>query len=145
MLRYLLLQDLDTGDVLMPLLYLKKLFVSNYSRKLSNPKHRLVHLPEDHPLLDEREQDNPLHWVWAFESTSEVKAIVRQELGESAPQVPLSASARRTVHLQKSANRPSQAMSSGGCRLGDRFDVRSHTFASRARLTCCCTAVVRHM
>lgn len=84
--KYLLLQDLDTGDVLMPLLYLKKLFVSNYSRKLSNPKHRLVHLPEDHPLLDEREQDNPLHWVWAFESTSEVKAIVRQELGESAPQ-----------------------------------------------------------
>ena len=40
--RYLLLEDADTGDVLMPLTYLRAFFDANYSRKLSSLKHRIV-------------------------------------------------------------------------------------------------------
>ena len=40
--RYLLLEDPETGDVLMPLIYLKAIFQANYSRKLAAMKHRQV-------------------------------------------------------------------------------------------------------
>ena len=33
--RYLLLEDVETGDMLMPLIYMKAVFEANYSRKLS--------------------------------------------------------------------------------------------------------------
>lgn len=40
--RYLLLEDPETGDVLMPLIYMKALLEANYSRKLASLKHRVV-------------------------------------------------------------------------------------------------------
>ena len=40
--RYLLLEDPDTGDVLMPLIYMKAVLEANYSRKLASLKNRLV-------------------------------------------------------------------------------------------------------
>ena len=85
--RFLLLQDADTGDVVMPLLDLKRFFGSNYSRKLSGLKHRLVYAPEEHPLVVDRHPDDPLYWIWAFESPQSVRALVRAKLGSDAPQV----------------------------------------------------------
>lgn len=40
--RYLLLEDDETGDVLLPLIYMKAFFEVNYSRKLSSLRHRTV-------------------------------------------------------------------------------------------------------
>lgn len=40
--RFLLLEDPDTGDVLLPLIYLKPILGANYSRKLAALKHRQV-------------------------------------------------------------------------------------------------------
>lgn len=40
--RYLFLEDPETGDVLMPLIYMKALLEANYSRKLASLKHRVV-------------------------------------------------------------------------------------------------------
>ena len=45
LLRYLLLEDGETGDVLLPLVYMKAVFEANYSRKLASLKHRLVPTP----------------------------------------------------------------------------------------------------
>ena len=42
---YLLLEDGETGDVLLPLVYMKAVFEANYSRKLASLKHRLVPAP----------------------------------------------------------------------------------------------------
>ncbi|GAB4823527.1 hypothetical protein N2152v2_010573 [Parachlorella kessleri] len=77
--RYLLLEDPDTGDVLMPLIYMKAVLEANYSRKLASLKNRLVTVPRDCPLA---EQDGLLYWQWAFESPHSVKVVVRRELGE---------------------------------------------------------------
>ena len=45
--RYLLLEDGDTGDILIPLVYMKSVFHANYSRKLSSLNNRLVVIPSD--------------------------------------------------------------------------------------------------
>ena len=87
LLRYLLLEDGDTGDVLMPLIYMKAVFEANYSRKLSSLKNRLVVIPSDQELSVGR-PNTYLYWQWAFESPPNVKLLVRQELGEEdTPQV----------------------------------------------------------
>ncbi len=80
-LRYLLLEDEETGDMLMPLIYMKSVFEVNYSRKLSSLKNRLVVLPSDQELSVAR-RNTYLYWQWAFESPPNVKLLVRQELGE---------------------------------------------------------------
>ncbi|PSC76100.1 E3 ubiquitin-ligase ARI4 [Micractinium conductrix] len=77
--KYLLLEDPETGDVLMPLIYLKAIFQANYSRKLAAMKHRQVTAPANSPLA---EKSGLLYWQWAFEAPLSVKAIVRKELGE---------------------------------------------------------------
>ncbi len=106
--RYLLLEDMDTGDVLLPLIYMKvnpvvlplllprlwlhenflslsrlsctqSMFEANYSRKLSSLKHRIVALPER--FSGERPRGF-VYWQWAFESPHEVKVLVRKMLGE---------------------------------------------------------------
>jgi len=79
--RYLLLEDGDTGDMLIPLVYMKSVFQANYSRKLSSPKNRLVVIPSDQKLSGAR-SNTFLYWQWAFESPLNVKLLVRQELGE---------------------------------------------------------------
>lgn len=83
--RYLLLEDLETGDILMPLVYMKNIFFANYSRKLSSLKYRSVNLPENHHLY-KFVKLGLLHWQWAFESSTRIKSIVRSEIGESTPQ-----------------------------------------------------------
>ncbi|KAK9918110.1 hypothetical protein WJX75_001378 [Coccomyxa subellipsoidea] len=80
--RYLLLEDADTGDMLMPLIYMKPVFETNYSRKLSSLKHRLVTIPADVQLPDGR-ANAYLYWRWAFEAPPHVKLLVRQELGDN--------------------------------------------------------------
>ena len=79
-LRYLLLEDGETGDMLMPLIYMKPVFEVNYSRKLSSLKNRLVVIPSDQDLSVGH--TTYLYWQWAFESPPNVKLLVRQELGE---------------------------------------------------------------
>ena len=81
--RYLLLEDTETGDILMPLIYMKHVLVANYSRKLAALKNRLVTIPVAGPLAN---QQGLLYWQWAFESPHAVKVIVRQEIGEATPQ-----------------------------------------------------------
>lgn len=77
--RYLLLEDQETGDVLMPLIYMKSVLEANYSRKLASLKHRIVTVPPTGPLA---KQEGMLYWQWAFESPHNIKVIVRKELGE---------------------------------------------------------------
>lgn len=85
--RYLLLEDAETGDMLMPLIYMKAVFEANYSRKLSSLKHRLVVIPADAGLPSLR-PNTYLYWQWAFEAPHNVKLLVRQELGkDNSPQV----------------------------------------------------------
>eukprot|EP00850_Spirogloea_muscicola_P008850 SM000048S16562 [mRNA] locus=s48:418303:421271:- [translate_table: standard] len=92
--KYLLLEDEETGDVLLPLIYMKSVFEANYSRKLSSLKHRLIVLPStdncsgESPgqkrkgYLDGESSHAFVYWQWAFESPHEVKVLVRQALGE---------------------------------------------------------------
>ena len=79
--RYLLLEDGDTGDMLIPLVYMKSVFQANYSRKLSSLKNSLVVMPSDQKLSGVR-PNAFLYWQWAFESPPHVKLLVRQELGD---------------------------------------------------------------
>lgn len=81
--RYLLLEDPETGDVLMPLIYMKHILEANYSRKLASLKNRLVTVPPGHAL---HVQEGLLYWQWAFESPHSVKQIVRKEIGDATPQ-----------------------------------------------------------
>lgn len=84
--RYLLLEDADTGDILMPLIYMKAVIEANNSRKLSSLKNRLVVLPAE--VEPDARPSNYMYWQWAFESPQNVKLLVRQELGEkNTPQV----------------------------------------------------------
>lgn len=92
--KYLLLEDEETGDVLLPLIYMKSVFEANYSRKLSSLKHRLVVLPSAEVLgggevgnkrknaLEGDLSRGFVYWQWAFESPHEVKVLVRQALGD---------------------------------------------------------------
>eukprot|EP00897_Mesotaenium_endlicherianum_P002096 jgi/Mesen1/1914/ME000143S00966 len=78
--KYLLLEDKETGDVLLPLIYMKSVFEANYSRKLSSLKHRLVMLPTVEALgggelgrKRKKELEGDLgrgfvYWQWAFEA-----------------------------------------------------------------------------
>lgn len=61
--RYLLLEDPETGDVLMPLIYMKALLEANYSRKLASLKHRVVTCEQGGCWagLDPRYQPFPYH------------------------------------------------------------------------------------
>ncbi len=81
--RYLLLEDPETGDVLLPLIYMKKVLDANYSRKLASLKNRLVIAPARSPLA---RHEGLLYWQWAFESPHAVKIIVRREMGDVTPQ-----------------------------------------------------------
>lgn len=82
MRRYLLIEDLETGDVVMPLIHLKPIFEANYSRKLSSIKNRLVAAPAGSELLAARPPGSTLYWQWAFEAPPSVKQLIRRELGE---------------------------------------------------------------
>jgi len=88
--------DNETGDVLMPLFYMKSVFEANYSRKLSSLKHRRVVLPLGSPAaLGAPESAGVPHWQWAFEAPPHVKTVVRQELGEDTmPQARAASRAR---------------------------------------------------
>ena len=80
--RCLLLEDSETGDILMPLFYMRAIFEANYSRKLASLKHRRVTAPRGSDLAAAQPAGCAPYWQWAFESPQHVKAIVRQELGE---------------------------------------------------------------
>eukprot|EP00884_Botryococcus_braunii_P015843 jgi/Botrbrau1/2942/Bobra.0026s0013.2 len=82
--RYLLIEDLETGDVLMPLIYMKSVFEANYTRKLSTMNHRIVEVPPDSTLAHNRKATDHLCWIWAFESPKQVKLVVRKELREDS-------------------------------------------------------------
>ena len=84
--RYLLLEDLETRDVLMPLVFMKELFDKNYSRRLKNEKLRVVELNSSAGL--EAYDTGQVLWRPAFESSKGVKVAVCQALGETEiPQV----------------------------------------------------------
>ena len=84
--RYLLLEDLETRDVLMPLVFMKELFDKNYSRRLKNEKLRVVELDGSAGL--EAYETGQLLWRPAFESSKGVKVAVCRALGETEiPQV----------------------------------------------------------
>jgi hypothetical protein len=107
-----LLEDAETGDILMPLIYMKAVFEANYSRKLSSLKNRLVILPSDQEMSEAR-PNTYLYWQWAFESPQNVKLLVRQELGEeNTPQVPGSRDPPNPVRksTKSSGGRPYQVL-----------------------------------
>lgn len=81
--HYLLLEDSETGDILMPLIYMKHVFGANYSRKLASLKHRLVTIPVNVALT---KHAGLVYWQWAFESPHAVKTTVRKEIGEATSQ-----------------------------------------------------------
>jgi len=81
--KYLLLEDPITGDILMPLIYMKAILEANYSRKLASLKHRAVNLPPENSLA---QHQGLLYWQWAFESSHAIKLLIRREIGESTPQ-----------------------------------------------------------
>ena len=84
--RYLLLEDLETRDVLMPLVFMKELFDKNYSRRLKNEKLRVVELDGSAGL--KAYETGQLLWRPAFESSKGVKVAVCKALGETEiPQV----------------------------------------------------------
>ncbi len=80
--RCLLLEDKETGDILMPLFYMRAIFEANYSRKLASLKHRRVAAPPGSDLAAAQPPGCSPYWQWAFESPQHVKAVVRQELGD---------------------------------------------------------------
>ncbi len=79
--RYLLIEDQETGDVVMPLISLKPVFEANYSRKLSGLKHRLVAAPAGSALAAACPPGAALYWQWAMEAPASIKQAIRQELG----------------------------------------------------------------
>jgi len=80
--RCLLLEDADTGDILMPLFYMRAIFEANYSRKLASLKHRRVPAPPGSSLAAAQPAGCSPYWQWAFESPQHVKAVVKQALGD---------------------------------------------------------------
>lgn len=80
--RYLLVEDTETGDVLIPLIYMKTILEANYSRKLAALKNREVQVPPETSL---REKQGLLFWHWAFECPQPIKRVVRDYLGETKP------------------------------------------------------------
>lgn len=79
--RYLLLEDMETGDMLIPLIHLKKFFQSNYGRKITSLHNRLVRRPPGADM-GPHEPSRQLYWVDCFESPPNVKALIRREYGE---------------------------------------------------------------
>ncbi len=97
--RYLLLEDDETGEVLIPLIYMKSVLGSHYSRKLSSLKYRLVMVP-DGSELSLLSQGRQLYWQWALESSPDVRMVIENELGEvNTPKV-------RPVHESCLADAP---------------------------------------
>jgi len=78
--KYLLLEDIDTGDVVTLLIYMKDLFKANYSRKLASLKNKVV--MREGEGGSGQAADSQLYWKWAFESPHEIKVQVRQWLGD---------------------------------------------------------------
>lgn len=81
--KYLLIEDKETGDILIPLIYMKSILEANYSRKLAALKNREVKVPQDSSL---HERQGLLFWHWAFECPQPIKRLVRDHLGETKPQ-----------------------------------------------------------
>ena len=52
--RFLLLEDTDTGDILLPLIYLRSILEANYSRKLAALKYREVQVRAGTSMLPTR-------------------------------------------------------------------------------------------
>jgi hypothetical protein len=83
-LRYLLLEDDETKDILIQLNYMKFFFNVNYSRKVNSLDNSMVILKGS----ELASQGRPLYWHWAFESPANVKSLIRKEIGkEHAPKV----------------------------------------------------------
>ena len=88
--RYLLLEDRDTGDILIPLSQLKDVLTTkkdsqkpnnnNNSRLIANLPNRAVEMP---PGADfgEMNSGQALYWMLAFESPKNVKGVVKKEIG----------------------------------------------------------------
>ena len=83
--RYLLLEDAETGDMLMPLIYMKTVFEATYSRKLSSLKHRLVVNPADAGL--HRRSQIPICTGSGLRGTQYCKLLVRGVGEDNSPQV----------------------------------------------------------
>lgn len=81
--RFLLLEDADTGDILMPLSRLKELLGDNYSRCLNTADSRFVnkHKEADFGVYDSAPH---IYWRWPFESPAHVKTAIRQELRDQS-------------------------------------------------------------
>lgn len=107
--RYLMLEDVETGDIVCPLVYLREVFGLNYSRKTSNDRTRVIHEVPDglirppvmtaqnllqQQLMRARQQQmnggkpapppaDPLPcWKLPFESSTVVKLQIRNLLGD---------------------------------------------------------------
>lgn len=107
--RYLMLEDVETGDIVCPLVYLREVFGLNYSRKTSNDRTRVIHEVPDglirppvmtaqnllqQQLMRARQQQmnggkpapppaDPLPcWKLPFESSTDVKLQIRNLLGD---------------------------------------------------------------
>ena len=81
--RYLLLEDAETGDVLIPLLELKNVLnKANNSRPIASLTNRMVERPTD-ANFGGYGPNQTLYWSLAFESPRNVKAVVKRELGDN--------------------------------------------------------------
>lgn len=82
--KYLLLEDVETGDVLIPLLELKNILNrTNNSRPIANLNNRMVERPVD-ANFGNYSSNQTLYWSLAFESPRNVKAVVKKELGDNS-------------------------------------------------------------
>lgn len=77
------MEDVETGDILIPLIYMKSILEANYSRKLAALKNREVQVPRDSSLY---EKQGLLFWHWAFECPQSIKRVIRSHLGDTKPQ-----------------------------------------------------------
>lgn len=84
--RYLLVIDLDTGDVMTLLMHASELFGDNYSRKLSNIKYSTVTPMAGHAL---EAQLTGMCWEPAFESPYHVKAAIRTMMPDISSVLPV--------------------------------------------------------
>lgn len=81
--KYLLLEDVETGDVLIPLMELKNVLnKTNSSRPIASLTNRMVERPVD-ANFGSVSPNQALFWSLAFESPKNVKAIVKKELGDN--------------------------------------------------------------
>lgn len=81
--RYLLLEDRQTGDILIPLSQLKETLKKNSSRLITHCLNRMVVQPSDADF-GKHNQGHDLYWVGTFESPKNVKAVIKKEVGEDS-------------------------------------------------------------